>query len=111
MESEITFTRNCTEATITLATPLDADDVITACSLKISGALPTDTILTCEVTNNANDAAPVWEDCTAKVKTELSYIFKNKTAENGFAFNFRISAARGASNAGGYITGISGGFE
>lgn len=111
VEHNVQFTRNCTEATVTLATPLDANDIITACSLKISGALPTDTILLCEVTNNAKDSAPVWEDCTAKVKSEIPYIFKNKTATNGFAFNFRISAKRGGSGAGGYITGITGGFE
>lgn len=68
-------------------------------------------MITCEVTNNANDTKPVWEDCTAKVKAGSPYIFSNKTAANGFAFNFRISAKRGASNAGGYITGIEGGFE
>ncbi len=110
VEKTVTFTRTCTEATVTLITPLTADDKIAVCSLKIRGALPNDTILSCEVTNNANDTTPVWEDCTAKVKAESPYIFKNKTAANGFAFNFRISAKRGASNAGGYITGIEGGF-
>lgn len=111
VEKTVTFTRTCTEATVTLVTPLVADDKISVCSLKIKGALPNDTILLCEVTNNANDTTPVWEDCTAKVKTETPYIFKNKTAAKGFAFNFKISAKRGASNAGGYITGIEGGFE
>ncbi len=111
VEKMVTFTRTCTEATVTLITPLTADDKIAVCSLKIRGALPNDTILSCEVTNNANDTTPVWEDCTGKVKAESPYIFKNKTAANGFAFNFRISAKRGASNAGGYITGIEGGFE
>ena len=111
VEKTVSFTRTCTEATVTLITPFEADDKISVCSLKIHGALPNDTILTCEVTNNANDTTPVWEDCTAKVKAESPYIFKNSTAANGFAFNFRISAKRGASNAGGYITGIEGGFE
>lgn len=111
VEETVTFTRTCTEATVTLTTPLEADDKISVCSLKINGALPNDAILSCEVTNNANDTTPVWEDCTAKVKEESPYIFQNSTAANGFAFNFRISAKRGASNTGGYITGIEGGFE
>lgn len=111
VESTATFTRSLNKATVTLNTPLEADDVIRACSLKIDGSLPTDTDLLCEVTNNAKDDNPVWEDCTIKVKAGLSYAFKNKTAAKGFAFNFRISAGRGASNAGGYISKISGGFE
>ena len=109
-KNEITFTRECNKTVFSLETPLPADDVISICSLKIKGLIATDTILTCEVTNNANDTTPVWEDCTAKVKTEMVYAFKNKSAENGFAFNFRISAQRGASGAGGYITSIEGGF-
>lgn len=109
--SAATFTRACRKATITLKSALPADDIIRFCSLKVKGALPMDTILKCEVTNNANDSAPVWEDCTARVKSESTYIFKNKVAENGFAFNFRISAERGASGIGGYVEKILGGFE
>lgn len=108
--NEIVFTRDCKKTVFSLETPMPADDVISVCSLKIKGLIATDTILTCEVTNNANDTIPVWEDCTVKVKTEMVYTFKNQTAENGFAFNFKISAQRGASGAGGYITSIEGGF-
>lgn len=108
--NEIIFTRDCKKTIFSLESPMTADDVISVCSLKIKGLIATDTILTCEVTNNANDTTPVWEDCTVKVKTEMVYTFKNQTAENGFAFNFKISAQRGASGAGGYITSIEGGF-
>ena len=108
--NEIVFTRDCKKTVFSLESPMPADDLISVCSLKIKGLIAADTILTCEVTNNANDTTPVWEDCTAKVKTEMVYTFKNQTAENGFAFNFKISAQRGASGAGGYITSIEGGF-
>jgi hypothetical protein len=37
-------------------------------------------------------------------------VFKNKTAVNGAAFNFRITVERGTS-AGGYISGVSGAFQ
>ncbi len=111
VQSTATFTRACRKATVTLTTALAADDIIRFCSLKVKGALPMDTILKCEVTNNANDASPVWEDCTARVKSESTYVFKNNKAVNGFAFNFRISAERGASGIGGYITTVCGGFE
>lgn len=109
--STATFTRACRKAMVMMTSALTADDIIRFCSLKIKGALPMDTILKCEVTNNANDASPVWEDCTVKVRSGSVYIFKNKEAENGFAFNFRIFAERGASGIGGYISSVCGGFE
>ena len=53
----------------------------------------------------------MWEDCTAEVKNSANHIFENKTAANGFAFNFRITAERGVSGEGGYITSVQGGFQ
>lgn len=107
----ITFTRNLTELTVTLAQPFPADDVISACALNVEGSIPADAVCKYEVTNNALDTEPVWEDCTKKSQAGFSYVFTNKTAENGFAFNFRVTISRGASGSGGYITSISGGFE
>ena len=107
----ITFTRNLTELTVTLAAPFPADDRITACALNVEGSIPAGAVCKFEVTNNALDSTPVWEDCTKKSQAGFSYIFTNKTAENGFAFNFRVTISRGASGSGGYITSISGGFE
>lgn len=107
----ITFTRNLTELTVTLAQPFPADDRISACALNVEGSIPADAVCKYEVTNNALDAEPVWEDCTKKSQAGFSYVFTNKTAENGFAFNFRVTISRGASGSGGYITSISGGFE
>lgn len=107
----ITFTRNLTELTVTLAQPFPADDVISACALNVEGSIPADAVCKYEVTNNALDTEPVWEDCTKKSQAGFSYIFSNKTAENGFAFNFRVTIARSASGSGGYISSISGGFE
>ena len=107
----ITFTRNLTELTVTLAQPFPADDRISACALNVEGSIPADAVCKFEVTNNALDSSPVWEDCTAKSKAGLSYVFTNKSTENGFAFNFRVTISRGESGSGGYITSISGGFE
>ena len=107
----ITFTRNLTELTVTLVQPFPADDVISACALNVDGSIPADAIRKFEVTNNALDTEPVWEDCTKKSQAGFSYVFTNKTAGNGFAFNFRVTISRGASGSGGYITSISGGFE
>ncbi len=111
MTSTATFTRNCNRLTVTLSAPLEADDKIVACSLKVAGSIPSDAMCLYEVTNNANDPEPVWEDCTIKAKDGLPYVFINKTVKNNPAFNFRVTIERGLSNVGGYITKISGGFE
>ena len=107
----ITFTRNLTELTVTLSSPFSADDRISACALNVEGSIPADAVCKYEVTNNALDSTPVWEDCTKKSQAGFSYVFTNKSAENGFAFNFRVTISRGASGSGGYISSISGGFE
>ena len=107
----VTFTKKVISASITLAEPLDADDAITVMVLNIVGALPVDAVLQVLVTNNAKDAAPVWEDATADIKNGTNHVFENKTAANGFAFNFRVTAERGASGEGGYISSAQGGFQ
>lgn len=64
-----------------------------------------------EVTNNANDAEPVWQDATTEVQKGTNIVFSNKTASNGAAFNFRISVSRGASGESGYIEAVTGAFQ
>lgn len=107
----VTFTKKVISASITLAEPLDADDAITVMVLNIVGALPVDAVLQVLVTNNAKDAAPVWEDATADIKSGANHVFENKTAANGFAFNFKLDVSRGGSDTGGYISSIGGAFE
>lgn len=107
----LTFTKNVTGCSITLEAPMEADDQITICVLSVAGFVPADAKYKVEVTNNALDDAPVWEDCTAEVRNSANHIFENHTAANGFAFNFRITAERGTSGEGGYITSVQGGFQ
>ena len=107
----LSFSKEVTGATITLEKAMEADAQITICVLSVAGFIPADAKYTVEVTNNANDDEPVWEDCTAEVKNSANHIFENKTAANGFAFNFRLSAERGPSGEGGYITSVQGGFQ
>ena len=104
----ITFTKEVTEASITLAEPVEAD---TICVLSVTGSIPQDAEYKVEVTNNAKDDAPNWEDCTGEVKNGANHIFENETAANGFAFNFRVHVKRGASGIGGYINSVQGGFQ
>ena len=106
-----TFTKNVTAATVTLTTPLAVDGDITVAVLQVTGSIPEDATFKAEVTNNANDAAPVWQDATEEVQKGVNIVFSNKTAANGAAFNFRISVARGASGTSGYIEAISGAFQ
>ena len=107
----LTFTKEVTGASVTLEEPMEADDQITICVLSVAGFIPSDAEYKVEVTNNANDDTPVWEDCTTEVKAGANYVFENKTAANGFAFNFRVTAERGESGIGGYITSVQGGFQ
>lgn len=105
-----TFTKAVHKATITLKTPLAVSGDITAAVMSVVGQIPAGTVYKVEATNNAKDTSPMWQDVTAEVKSGANIVFKNKTAVNGAAFNFRITVERGTS-AGGYISGVSGAFQ
>lgn len=107
----VSFTKRVTTATVTLTTPLTADDQIAAMVLTLTGSIPDDTDIEVLVTNNANDPSPVWEDATADVKNKLNHVFTNHTAARGFAFNFRLTLSRGSSDIGGNLTSIGGAFD
>ena len=106
-----TFTKAVHAASVTLTDPLAVDGDITVAVLQVTGSIPDDAVFKVEATNNAKDAAPVWQDVTADVQKGVNIVFSNKTAANGAAFNFRISVSRGASGTGGYIDAVSGAFE
>lgn len=107
----VTFSKSVTTATITLAEALEADDQISVMVATIVGSIPNDADLEVLVTNNANDTNPVWEDATADIKSGSNYVFTNANAANGFAFNFKLTVSRGASNTGGYISNIGGAYQ
>lgn len=106
-----TFTKAVTAASITLAKPMEADAQITLCAITVGGLIPADTVFKVEVTNNGKDSSPVWEDATTEARNGRNHLFTNQTAANGFAFNFRVTAERGASGESGYIASIQGGFQ
>ena len=107
-----TFTKNVTRAVLSLAQPLTADDTITVTALTLEGSFPADMSLTVEMTNNARDDAPVWENCTDIQRGEsrafVHHAFTNNAAARGFAFNYKVTIARGTSGVGGNITMIGG---
>ena len=106
-----TFTKAVTAASITLAQPMEADAQITLCAITVGGLIPADAVFKVEVTNNGKDSSPVWEDATTEARNGRNHLFTNQTAAKGFAFNFRVTAERGASGESGYIASIQGGFQ
>jgi hypothetical protein len=112
VSTSATFTKNVTGAQVSLTATLTADDTITVASMTLEGTLPTDMGLTVEMTNNALDETPVWEKCTdvrlGESRAFVHHAFTNKTAARGFAFNYKVTIARGASGVGGNITMIGG---
>ena len=109
---DITFTKNVTGAKVSLTAPLTADDTITVAAMTLEGSFPADMSLTVELTNNALDDSPVWETVTdvqtGESRALVHHAFANKTAARGFAFNYKVTVARGASGVGGTITMIGG---
>ena len=111
VSTSATFTKAVHAASVTLAEPLAVEGDITVAVLQVTGSIPDDAVFKAEVTNNAKDAAPVWQDVTTEVRKGVNIVFENKTATAGAAFNFRVSVSRGASGTGGYIEAISGAFQ
>ena len=111
VSTSATFTKAVHAASVTLAEPLAVEGDITVAVLQVTGSIPDDAKLKAEVTNNALDSSPVWQDATTEVKKGVNIVFENKTATNGAAFNFRVSVERGESGEGGYIEAVSGAFQ
>lgn len=111
VSTSATFTKSVHAASVTLAEPLAVDGDITVAVLQVTGSIPDDAKLKAEVTNNAKDEAPVWQDVTTEVQKGANIAFENKTATAGAAFNFRVSVERGASGEGGYIEAVTGAFQ
>lgn len=111
VNTSATFTKAVHAASVTLAEPLAVEGDITVAVLQVTGSIPDDAKFKAEVTNNALDSSPVWQDATTEAKKGMNIVFENKTVTNGAAFNFRVSVERGESGEGGYIEAISGAFE
>lgn len=111
VSTSATFTKAVHAASVTLAEPLAVEGDITVAVLQVTGSIPDDAKFKAEVTNNALDSSPVWQDATTEVKKGVNIVFENKTATNGAVFNFRVSVERGESGEGGYIEAVSGAFQ
>ena len=106
-----TFTKAVYTATITMKQPFTVAGDITAAIIGVIGSIPSGANFKVEITNNAKDSSPVWQDVTEEAISGGNIVFKNTTATNGAAFNFRITVSRGSSNTGGYISAVNGAFQ
>lgn len=108
----VSFNKVLYTTTLTLSEPMEADAIITKCTVSIVYNISTDADFEFLVTNNGFDENPTWEDMTNYVKNSWNYQFTNQTfTSNKYGFNFKLTVSRGESNIGGYIQSISGGFE
>ena len=91
--------------------PMAADDMPLKAIINFTGYVAEGAVLTIEICNNANDAAPSWEDITTKVETAQKHFFTNdtKTAAS-WAVALRVKIDKGTSTAASYITQIGGNF-
>lgn len=107
----LSFTKAVTRATLTLIQPIQAEAPIQVAAMVVAGEIPEDAELTVEVTNNALDPEPIWQDATDEVRRGYNILFENRTAPQQPAFNFRLAAARGPSGTGGHIDQVAGAFQ
>lgn len=102
------FEKAAAAASLTLASPICTDGQILSASILVEGSIPDDAAYSVQITNNALDDAPVWQDATQASKAGERITFTNQTAQNGWAFQFKLTVERGSSGTGGYIAAVSG---
>ena len=87
-----TFTKSVTTLTFTI-TPLPADAMPDRCVVQAVGGFPEGSSLKVEVSNNANDASPFWEDVSAKLGKKHFFANTAKTA-SAWGFGLRVTLKR-----------------
>ena len=102
------FEKAAAAASLTLASPICTDGQILSASILVEGSIPDDAAYSVQITNNALDDAPVWQDATQASKAGERITFTNQTAQSGWAFQFKLTVERGSSGTGGYIAAVSG---
>ena len=105
------FTKNVTSLSVQ-TNPMSVDSMPTRISLNVTRSVPTESIFKIEVCNNANDAAPTWEDATETITEGKVYLFRNtsKTAD-GWAVSVKVTVDRNGAEGSCYISSIGGAFE
>jgi hypothetical protein len=108
----MTFTRQITGLTIGLKQPLPAAAQPRRATIGVTRQIPAGATFKAETTNNPYDAAPVWEDCTRAVLSNLAYVFDNAiNVSPQYGMSIRVSVVRGAAIGECWVSGITGNFE
>lgn len=113
VEDEFYFEKYTMGIVVSLKEPVvvNSSEVVSKFLLNIKGDIPEDVDLTVEVTNNANDDEPVWQEVTSNEINSNSFVdFENDTVQNGNAFNFKVTVDNSSSGSTGYISSINGMF-
>lgn len=108
---KLTFTKAVHALKIGLPQPMNTAALVTKMVMNVVRSIPADAQFQVLVTNNPHDPEPVWEDATASIGAGLNYLFTNTTVANTPGFDFTITASRGESGQGGWISSIGGAFE
>lgn len=104
-----TFTKKVDKILFERMIPVPAAEQATELILRVNGEIPDDVgLFKVEVTNNANDETPTWEDMTEAVLEEEIYEFTNtsKTADD-WGVNIRVTVERGDSTEDIYIDSVT----
>lgn len=91
----VPFSKNDTSI-IVETSKMESDEMPLVCIVNVDASTPTGSTLKVEITNNANDEDPYWENISYKIPTNSKYLFTNKTktAEN-WAVQIRVTLERG----------------
>lgn len=110
-ERTYTFTKDVAELSVTLAEPWITDGRVARMYILPVWSIPEGATVQVLATNNALDAAPVWQDVTDAVKLGKKFYFANdvKTADQ-WAVNFKVLADRGTADLV-YIKKLTGAFD
>lgn len=100
------------EINFDLSTPIEAETMPERIAVELGAKIPFGATWSVKVCNNANDAEPTWEDCTAEVKANLVHVFTNKTkTANNWAINIKVEIDASELEGDCYVSGIGGNWE
>ena len=100
-QASVAFTKNVTQIIVeTDPFPVEiAGGIIRNFLISVLGQFPTGSSLTVKITNNAKDAAPVWQTLTNDQLNGAYWAITNTTVTKGNWFAVRVEADRGTSSA------------
>lgn len=107
-----TFVKNINSLSVQNSTPLAASSMPTRIALSVTCNVPTDAKFKVEVCNNGFDTSPTWEDATDSIRSNLVYLFENKTkTATQWGVRIKVTLERNGSQGACYVSAIGGNFE